>query len=227
MLKAVLTHRRSAAGIGIGKTASVTATTGSEASLTTPAVATNASGSDFFVTVAWVGSTSTPTISDSEGNTYTLLSSITNATYNAGFGVWYKLNGVGGASHTVTVTANGATDMVAGMVEVTGSNHVIDQTHTGAITTGTGPYVSGNITTTHAHDLLLGFCGAGTTNFPQSLSSNAPLSLTLSQPDSSGVSGPLAISSEIVTTTQTVQASFSGSPYGAVGMCIITSVEGP
>lgn len=228
LLRAALTKRKAATGsnkitLGVGTTAH--GATSSSTTCTTSAITTT-SGSDVYVVLAWANTSSPGTVTDSKSNTWTQVgTTIYSATDGTGMTVYKATNIAGGSGHTFTVTgASGAGYICMAVQEFKNTNHTTDQTHQGTATSGTGPYVSGNITTTNANDALIGFGYVDSEAASQAITSNSPLSIAQSLAYGNTYLG-CAISYQFVTTTQTVQASFSGSPNGTWGGALITSVE--
>lgn len=229
MLKAALNHVRSGGSgnnISLGFSVAAKGANSSVKTVTTSGGSTTASGSDFFVVAAWYNSTTAPVITDSKGNTYTQVgTNVYNTTDQTGMAVFRCLNGTGGSGHTFTMTSGAGTYCSICALEVKGSNHTIDQSHQGTAISGTGPYVSGNITTTNANDVLIGFAYVDSESSSQSLSSNSPLTLKIQEAYASTTNIGCAISTQIVTSTQTVQASWSGASNGTYGGALIVALE--
>ena len=83
---------------------------GSVASLTATFAGTNFSGNTIIVTCG-VGNTTAPTVTDSQGNTYTRASNVASAAHNVS--VFYAANVLSGSRNTVTVNNGGTTASIA------------------------------------------------------------------------------------------------------------------
>ena len=135
---------------------------------TTGAVTTAASGSSFVIAVSYPNSDTITTVSDSKGNTYTLIRQVADAGDGVK-GAWYLCtNGTGGASHTGSVQISATDPKTVYFCEITGgaTASLTDQ-ESGVLDTST-PFDS-SITTTNADDLILTFC----------VSNNATATITL------------------------------------------------
>lgn len=129
------------------------------ASSATTASQTTTAGSAIQVQVTCtVSSGSPPTVSDSKGNTYTLIGSGVQVSATPGSTFIYKNEGGGtrGSSHTWSVTANDVTILV---IEILGTNPVVDTNSTGN-TDSSSPYESGSITPSVADFCLVGTVAA-------------------------------------------------------------------
>lgn len=130
-------------------------------STTTAGIATQVAGSIFAVGVVWETDATPPTISDSKLNAYTQIGVVrrVSTAFNAHCGLWYKENGVGGSSHTFTAAKSSGFCAVFA-AEITGAltASALDQQNGAADDTAT-PVTSGDITTTQADELLIGFSG--------------------------------------------------------------------
>lgn len=227
MLRAVLSHRRASAGgnnITVGVTASKAATASSLKTVTTTGVTTQTTGSDFFVIATWYNSTTAPVITDSKSNPWTQIgTNVYNSTDGTGMAVFRSLNATGGTSHTFTMTSGAGTYVSMCMLEIKGSSHVIDQSAQGTAASGTSAS-SGNITTTNANDILIGFCYVDSEATTQAITANSPFTLQVSVGYTVNNIG-CGISTNLVTSTQTVAATFSGTPSATYMGALITSVK--
>lgn len=145
-----------ALGVGV----SVSSGYSSANSTTTGSVTTQATGSILIIAVVWEPNSTPPTISDSKGNSYSLIGSVRQASaYPSYIGFWRCENATGGASHTFTgAKSNGYCSIFA--MEITGgaTSSALDQ-NTGAASDTATPVTSGSITTTTADQILIGFVG--------------------------------------------------------------------
>lgn len=203
----------------------VMATSDSSGTLTTGAVTTQASGSTILLFgLVEYSAMFTMAFSDSKGNTYTLLDAIVN---DDGFttNVAYCANAVGGRGHTFTLTDSHSFPAIFAL-EVKGADtvspidgHAVQQT-----SSGSGPYTSGNITTTNAKDLLVAFGGMDAESYPASVTANTLtlLDQTPTTDDNLGIACATEVESAIVTK----QGSFSGTLTTA-GTVHIIAIKGP
>lgn len=130
---------------------------------TTAAITTVASGLTIVVGVAWEGGTS-PAVTDSKGNTYTLLGTAQGGYSHYGAArtaVFVAYNAVGGSGHTVTFSASGS--IYATITALAMSGLQTSSTIDGSIvqTIDAASPFTANITTTNANDVLVLFAGAG------------------------------------------------------------------
>lgn len=123
-----------------------------------------ASGNTNVVWVEWNAASTPPTISsitDTNGNTYTLAKALANYTGGGGHnnGSVYYATGIAAGSNTVTVNFSATTATFASIL-VTEYNGLgaFDAASGTDSTTGTSPS-SGSLTTTVASDQLIGLCG--------------------------------------------------------------------
>lgn len=128
------------------------------ATTTTPAVATQASGSGFLVLVDGYGA-SAPTVSDNKGNTYTKIAGpITNPKGEGNLTSMYACaNGVGGSGHTWSVTASGAYATLV-VIEVKGaSGFTVSASKTSSATSASGgPFTTAALSVSAAGMLIAG-----------------------------------------------------------------------
>jgi hypothetical protein len=216
-------QRASGNNISLGQHASKQV---SSTSVTTTAVTTQASGSTFVVCAASFAAATSYTITDSKSNTYTLVGTLkTNTADNISMGVYICVNGTGGSSHTFTAaSAQPFTSIYAlELIGVATSSPQDGNAINTSNTTGTGPYVSGNITTTNANDILVAFCAMDAESYPQSGTANTLTLLSSLAVTATGLG--ISCATELETSTLTKQGSFSGSPNGTYGITSILALK--
>lgn len=126
----------------------------------TTGVTTQVSGSAFLVGFAWNAAATFTSLVDSKSNIYTQIGS--EVLYGASAfrtRLYYKENGVGGASHTATVTVSGSTVAITILfVEVTAGtlSGILDQQN--SRNDAASPFtLAAGLTTTQANELLVSF----------------------------------------------------------------------
>lgn len=212
--------------IAVGQHTFVTSTFTS--GLTTTGIATSASGSNFYV-FAGVSSTTTPTVSDNKGNTYTLITSDLTGNFG-GIGVfaWKAENGTGGAGHTVTVSLANV-GMAVEFIEVTGaatSGSVDASGHNGTNSQST-TITCATVTTTNANDLILSFWKSSNTG-NTSIASNTGAGYALV--DSQTANPAFAASSRVVSSTGTYGDTYTvgtAAYQGTITLAILPAGAGP
>jgi len=132
--------------------------TGSSLSATFGSATTT--GDAIVVGINWYNDTTISSVSDSNGNTYNLVTTVTQtSTHKAA--LYYALNITGGASHQVTVTFSGSSDAGISVAEYSGfaTSGALDQ-YAGASGASGTALNSGNVTTTQATEMLIGWGSA-------------------------------------------------------------------
>jgi hypothetical protein len=193
---------------------------------TTTGVTTQPAGSGFFVVISEGTGPNTPP-TDNMGNTYTQIgATINNTAHSMQGSIWYCANGAGGSGHTWTLDSPNPFPCIYA-VEVTGAlaGGTID-VYGGSTsnTTSTGPWVSGNVTTTNAKDLLLGLLAYDEDASPADATANGSFTLVGSTPTAGPAFGA-AISYDSVTSTGVYESSFScgGGVYGVTFIVAVKS----
>jgi len=128
---------------------------------TTPGLTTQATGSTFIIAAQWSRNSGTfSSVSDSKGNTYTLIDTQLDWDgVNGGARLYYCENGTGGASHTATFTLTGSNGpLTVFFGEITGglTSGILDQ-HTRREDTASPFTLAAGLTTTQADELLVAF----------------------------------------------------------------------
>jgi len=209
--------------IAIGQTVSAHAAA-AVTSKTTGSVTTNASGSGFVI-VMHSGS-STPSVSDSFGNTYVQIGSTQQYNFSNRWGaIFYCAKGTGGAGHTATGSSGGgAVDISVYLIEITTTNGfgvTLDQASQIASST----LHTTAISTTNANEAIIAaFCGASTNAAAThtvsggsfAIGGNLDLTNGASSFDSTG-----CVATEVVSSTQSsLTATFTevGNSGGSMAM---------
>lgn len=132
------------------------ASTAGASSVTTGAVTTQASGSNFYLLISFRQGDTFNGVSDSKGNTYTQVDTLADGGYGWTISTYRCENGTGGSGHTATVTMGATTRIVCYFVEITGAvlSGATDQ-HSIAKDTSS-PFDGTALTTTQANEILLG-----------------------------------------------------------------------
>jgi hypothetical protein len=156
------------------------------------------------------------TVSDSQGNAYTAVDSIVNATSESK--MWYAKNCIGGAN-TVTVSNSGTLDLDVTIAEYSGADPA-SPLHASATSTA-NPLTSGSLTI-GANDGLLAFEGfSGTTNastFTASPSSGTVLRQQTSNPDGTTVAYFDLVGPPVGSYTQTVSVTIGTQTSGVFAL---------
>jgi len=176
-------------------------------SATTTGITTAASGSTFVVAVSFDHTTHIVTgISDSKSNTYTLAGTAGD------FGsVYYCSNCTGGASHTVTITFDGAEFPIVHFLEITGAaTSSYDSAVTAKAEDSASPFTVTSGTTSQAAELLVSFIASNSGSNPVSYSESS--GFTIQQQDGDGSNYcTSALAPRIVSSTGTFTPSYTGS----------------
>jgi|GEM_PF-1622038 len=174
---------------------------------TTTGITTAASGSTFVVAVSFDHTTHVITgISDSKSNTYTLAGTAGD------FGsVYYCSNCTGGASHTVTITFDGAEYPIVHFLEITGAaTSSYDSAVTAKAEVGSSPFTVTSGTSTQNNELIFSFIASNSGNNPVSYSESS--GFTIQQQDGDGGNyWTSAVATKIVSATGTFAPSYTGS----------------
>jgi len=174
---------------------------------TTTGITTTASGSTFVVAVSFDHTTHIVTgISDSKSNTYTLAGTAGD------FGsVYYCSNCTGGASHTVTITFDGAEFPIVHFLEITGAaTSSYDSAVTAKAEDAASPFTVTSGTTSQAAELLVSFIASNSGSNPVSYSESS--GFTIQQQDGDGSNyWTSALATRIVSSTGTFTPSYTGS----------------
>ena len=213
--------------IAVGQSAK--GTSGSSASLATSAVTTAATGSTFVVFTTWDSGSTFSSISDSKSNSYTQIGT------EVAFGtlrtrLYYKENGVGGASHTATVAISAATFISVFFVEVTGgaTSGILDQS--GARNDAASPFtLAAGLTTTQANELLLAVCAGNSGSNPATYAESGLGSSTLVIEETNGVSfetGTIYKANKTATGTFNPSFTQSGGTSAAVYLATFKELIG-
>ena len=135
---------------------SVGGSTASGTTVTTASGTSASSGSTFLVGISFDNPSSITSVSDSKGNTYTLVGSVVNNATGAFKSAVYKCeNGTGGASHTATVVINPANTISLHLFEVDGGTPIVDVSNEG--TDGATPWQSPSVTQTYPLETLVSY----------------------------------------------------------------------
>lgn len=129
-------------------------------SLSTPAVSSSASGSNFYV-AAFSSQPGPGTCTDSFGNLYTQIG--TDVTFNGGFkhSFLFKCErGIGGAGHVFTYTPSTGGTLVLYAIEVTGGPASATVDSFSGFNVTSVPYNGTPVTAANANELLLVFAGS-------------------------------------------------------------------
>ena len=193
------------------------AITGYNTALTTGAVSTSASGSTFLLLVCASGST-TPTVSDSFSNAYTLKATFPiNGSYESVYA--YECDsGTGGASHTATVSF-GSTNMAFHVLLIEIVNGVYDTA--GYTTVATSASQATSSITTSGGALVIAYMalvGYTTTTLTSELFGNVAVSNLAGATYGTGY----IIASETVSSSSTVSDTFTLGTAAPAGTVILS-----
>ncbi len=145
------------------------------AAATTTAVTTNATGSSFVI-FTLIGSLGSPSVSDSFGNTYSLVGTTGSADGFTTVAVYLCTNGTGGAGHTAT-SATQPSNNVVFFGEITGGalSSLVDQIASPQWNDDTSSPFTSNTTgaTTQANEICLAFTTTSTASGTETLNWSA------------------------------------------------------
>jgi hypothetical protein len=217
------TQRSASNNISVGVSASKLA---HAANVTTTAVTTQATGSTFVVFAGCYPVETAFTITDNKGNMYTLVGSVvSNVPDTISAGMYICVNGVGGSGHTFEAASSGSYNSIYA-VELKGvatSSPQDGHAMATSVTSNDGPYVSGNITTTNANDILIAFCLIDAETYPQSGTANTLTLLGSLATTATGLG--ISCATGLETSTVTQQGSFSAVANGTYGICGILALK--
>jgi hypothetical protein len=204
--------------------------TGSGTSQATTGVTTQASGSCFVVGMTFEASQTFSSLVDSKGNTYTQIG--TELLWTGSFcksRLYYCENGIGGATHTATVTTGGASAITVHFLEITGgaTTGILDQSARRE-DTATPFTLAAALTTTQAAEMLVSFFADDSGNNPVTyaetgLGSSSVPAGSLQSNGSAGFPGAFAIS--IKSSTGSFNPSWTATGAGACGVWLATFKE--
>lgn len=200
--------------------------TASAATIATAGVTTQVSGSTFVMGMVWSTAATFSTLVDSKGNTYTQVGTeLTSAAVpHARF--YYCENGIGGASHTGTITISGAATIDIFFLEITGAA-VASFDLGNRQSDGASPYTSPGILTTQAAEMLVSFLAADSGSNPATHAESTGFIIQSGAEETNGASfwtGCLA--TRIVAATGTYNSSFTESGATASAVYIAAFKEG-
>lgn len=190
----------------------------SGAGVTTNALTTAATGSVFVVICAAQDGTINSTITDSKSNSYgaPILDLVNGA--GQGIKVWYKENGAGGASHTVSNST--AADGTLYLLELTGmlTSGALDQSASNL--DSTNPFVTTGITTTTATQTIIA-AASGIGAYTPSGGFT-----TVQEETDSGLYWPSCVAARDVTSTGTYSATFTDAGANPTALIIASFKAG-
>lgn len=129
-------------------------------SVATAGIVTAASGSSFLIFA--IDDSSSRSVSDNKGNTYSLVgSTLTNwLGFGINLSIWLCTHGTGGSAHSATLTPGGSADLECYLIEITGgaAASLVDALSSAFWNDDAAtPFTSNNVVTSNAADLLLAF----------------------------------------------------------------------
>lgn len=197
-------------------------------SVTSVGGTTQSTGSTFIIVASSKpnGSVVTPTISDSNSNTYTLGKTLTHSFGQCQLSIYYCINGTGGASHTATANwGGGNTQKLAGVafLEFTGVGAgTFDSAPTGIDSTAGSPSVAPTIVTTVANELVFNVFQTFNTG-PQTIGDSGGSWAIAANSAASNNSMAGATSYQVVTTSgSSVADSFTYSSFDFTGTLAVS-----
>lgn len=199
---------------------SPTASSASASSVTTAAVTTTSNSTIYlFLTI---NEATFSSVSDSASNSWTQVgTTLTNTGTFAQTRVYENVAGTRGGSHTFTLTGTGATTLSLFVIETTGSATTSPTDQQTRQNDNTSPINSGDVTTTQAAEMLLGF-GSSDSGLATWTANNSFTKLDEVTDQSLGWCQCTA--TRIVASTGTYSADFTETGL-AVGMCWIVTVK--
>jgi hypothetical protein len=152
-------------GIAIGATSK--GRSASSSSQGTLGVSTSASGSTFVVAAIWDTGTFS-SITDSKSNVYTQIGTeVTFGSFPTRARVYYKENGVGGASHIATFNTSSASAITVLFLEITGALTSGSLDQSGGVNDASSPFtLTAGLTTAQAAEALVTFLGCNSGSNP-------------------------------------------------------------
>jgi hypothetical protein len=206
---------------------STKARTASGLSQTTSGLTTQATGSIFVIAAQWSRNSGTfSSVSDSKGNTYTLIDTQLDwEGVNGGWRLYYCENGTGGASHTATFTLTGSNGPITIFFgEITGAltSGSLDQ-HIRREDTASPFTLAAGLTTTQADEIVVSFVGGNSGSNPATHAESGLGSSTIqtaSEETNGSTFWTAAIATAVKSSTGTFNPSWteSGASAMAVGL---------
>lgn len=196
--------------------------TGTASSLAKAFTSGNTATNSILVIAQWKGSSTTMAIADSNLNTYsTLRGPDTNGADGGGARqqAWLATNIAGGAN-TVTITPSLSTSMMIIIIELSNISvlSALDGSDWNDSVTTTTSLSSGNVTTTQAVDILIGY--GGTESQADTITPAAGWTQIENNSDGSN-SQTIFAQYQVVTSTNTYSATATASPATTYGMGIV------
>lgn len=195
--------------IAVGQTSK--GRSGAAATVATAGVTTQATGSTFVLGVTWGAGAAFTSVVDSKGNTYTQVGGLDLDPDGTGSHTrfYYCQNGVGGASHTATLTIGAANNLEILFLEITGAAIASFDLGNGNADTAS-PYTTPSIATTQAAEMLVAFFAGNSGSNPATHAESTGFSVQTGAEETNGASfwtGCLA--TRIVAATGSYNASFT------------------
>lgn len=209
--------------IGVGATSK--GRSASTASQATGGVTTAVSGSTFYVSFEW-DTANFSSISDSKGNAYTIIDTELTVSGTQKQRVYYCQNGVGGATHSVTVNLSGAAPISVFFLEITGgaTTGVLDQ-HNRANDAAT-PFASPSVTTLQAAEILVSSLTSDTGSNPGTIAESTGFTVQAGASETNGASFYVGgIATRIVAAIASYASSFTCTGTTISGVAIATFKE--
>lgn len=181
--------------------------------------ATSTDGAIFLVCVSYDGTINISSVTDSKSNTYNLVNTVTTGDQKTS--IYECIGGVGGASHTVTVTFATPADGVVHFLEITGGS-TRDLTPT-AVNDASSPFTLASGTLSQAAELLLSFCASDSSSNPATYACSGWT--VLSQEADGTTFWSSAVAYKIVAATTTQTASWTSTGAGDANVHLVTYRE--
>lgn len=194
----------------VGVHAHIQGTT-STLTLTTPGVATQATGSTFLGSAIAAGASNISSVQDNKTNAYSQIQTSFNTSFGSSMAWYRKENGLGGAGHTFTSTLLSGQVQTVYFDEVLGAatSSVLDQSVV-FVGDASSPFTTNTTgTTTQADEIAFAFYGTDTPSGTETITWGNGFTQIDADGNSSFVTGGIAF--KVLSATGTVQGSITSS----------------
>lgn len=194
-------------------------------SITTQSGTSAESGSSFLLLVSWEDGPDISSVTDSKGNTYTLLGSVQNPSGSPNSAQYFCADGEGGAGHTATINFSGNNIYgVAHLIEIVGCTaNPLDKHVQG--TDGSSPYTVSTGTLAQADEVVVAFFAPQTSANPTNHASSN-MDIISAEPNGSSYWAS-AVGATVVSSTDSFTPSFTGSGLSGTAYLAVMTFKAP